>query len=343
MIRGQRVAVAIPAYDVEPHVAAVVEGLPQWVDVIVVVDDGSRDRSAAVVAALGDPRVRLLRHERNRGVGAAMRSAYCEALAAEADVVVKMDGDGQMDPRHLRRLLLPLLRRQADYAKGNRFYHLAALSAMPRARRWGNVALSFLAKAASGYWNVSDPTNGYTAVRREALLALRLDALHPRYFLEISLLIALARLSAVVVDVPMPARYGCERSSMKLGQVLLSFPGQLVAGFLHRIYWRYFFYEARPASVFVICGALLMLFGLAFGSVRWYLSWATGTPQTAGTVLLAGLPVLLGFQLLLQALVLDVQDVPKVPLCVRWRTRNKRRASAPGEPPAGTPGGARDP
>lgn len=327
MIRGQRVAVAIPAYNVETHVADVISSLPSWVDLIVVVDDGSCDRSADVVAALGNPRVRLLRHKRNCGVGAAMRSAYRTALAARADVVVKMDGDGQMDPRHLRRIVGPLLRREADYAKGNRFYHLEALGAMPAVRRWGNVVLSLLAKAASGYWNISDPTNGYTAVRREALMALQLDHLHPRYFFEISLLIALGRLQGVVVDVPMPARYGSERSSMKLGRVLLSFPVRLVRGLVHRLYWRYFFYEARPASVFIVSGALLLLTGLAFGAARWYLSWATGTPQTPGTVLLAALPVLLGFQLLLQAVVLDVQDVPRVPLCGRWHTRGTRAPS----------------
>jgi glycosyltransferase involved in cell wall biosynthesis len=322
MLQGLRVGVAIPAYKVERHVAQVIVGLPDWVDQILVVDDASPDGSAARVQALGDPRVQLLRHEHNQGVGAALRTAYTFALQHGLDVIVKMDGDGQMDPAELPRLLHPLVQQRADYAKGNRFHDLEALKAMPRWRRYGNVALTLLAKAASGYWNLSDPTNGYTAIRAEVLRRLDLVALHPRYFFEQSLLIQLGIARAVVAEVHMPARYGDERSSMSLARVLLSFPFLLARGLARRVYWRYFFYEMTATSVFLLCGLLLTAFGLGFGGLRWYVGWETHTPQTAGTVLLAALPFILGFQLLLQALVLDVQDVPREPLC-------RQGASAP--------------
>lgn len=315
MLQGLRIAVAIPAYKVERHVAGVITSLPDWVDEVIVVDDASPDASAERVQALGDPRVHLLRHERNGGVGAALRSAYACALQCGADVIVKMDGDGQMDPAELPRLLQPLVQQRADYAKGNRFHDLEALKAMPLWRRYGNVGLTLLAKAASGYWNLSDPTNGYTAVRADVLRRLDLAGVHPRYFFEQSLLIQLGIARAVVAEVRMPARYGDERSSLGVTRVLLSFPFLLARGLLRRIYWRYFFYEMTATSVFLLCGTLLTAFGLAFGGLRWYVGWETHTPQTAGTVLLAALPFILGFQLLLQALVLDVQDVPREPLC----------------------------
>ncbi len=315
MLQGLRLAVAIPAYKVERHIVDVISALPEWVDDVIVVDDASPDGTYERARASGNPRVHVLRHARNLGVGAALRTAYAFALQRGCDVIVKMDGDGQMDPAELPRLLGPLVQQRADYSKGNRFHDLEALKSMPRWRRYGNVGLTLLAKAASGYWNLSDPTNGYTAARAEVLRHVDLGALHPRYFFEQSMLIQLGIARAVVAEVRMPARYGDERSSMSLTRVLLSFPFLLARGLLRRVYWRYFFYEMTATSVFLLCGTLLMAFGLGFGGLRWYVGWETHTPQTAGTVLLAALPFILGFQLLLQALVLDVQDVPREPLC----------------------------
>ncbi|MBI3270095.1 MAG: glycosyltransferase family 2 protein [Planctomycetes bacterium] len=314
MHEGERVAVVIPAYKVEGTIVRVVAGVPPWVDHVVVVDDASPDRTSELVRGLSDPRVRLLRHEVNLGVGGAMTTGYRAALELGAALVVKMDGDGQMDPARLPQLLAPLVARRADYAKGNRFYDFHALRRMPAARRWGNMGLTFLAKVASGYWNISDPTNGYTAIRREALSALNLDAVHPRYFFEISMLINLNVVRAVVVDLHMPAIYGDEKSSMSLAEISLTFPFRLFAGLVRRVYWRYFFYDLTETSVFLASGLLLMGLGTAFGLWRWYVSITTDKLQSTGTIFLAALPFILGFQLFLQAVVLDIHNRPGEPI-----------------------------
>jgi glycosyltransferase involved in cell wall biosynthesis len=195
---GQRVAVVIPAYRAAESIERVLRGIPAWVDAIYVVEDASPDDTAARVRALDDPRVRLLIHERNRGVGAAMATGYRQALSDGADICVKMDADDQMDPSHLAALIEPLIAGRADYTKGNRFHDAEALRRMPVARQIGNAGLSFLVKAASGQWHIFDPTNGYTAIHRTALTALDLRRLHPRYFFECSMPIELRRLDAVI-------------------------------------------------------------------------------------------------------------------------------------------------
>ncbi len=300
------VAVVIPCFNVERHIAQVIEGLPAWVRHIVCVDDASPDGSAAAIAQLKDPRVSLVRLPKNLGVGGAMKAGYAEAFRLGADIAVKMDGDGQMDPAHLPALLAPLRAGEADYAKGNRFAEPDALSAMPKVRLLGNVGLSFLTKAASGYWNVFDPTNGYTALTRAAYARLRLARVSDGYFFESDLLVELNIAGAVVADVDMPARYGDETSSLRVGRVLFSFPWRLLRGGLRRFVWRYLVADFGLVTLCVLAGLPLFGFGLGFGLWRWWVSYETGVPATAGTVLLAALPVILGFQLLLTALQLDV-------------------------------------
>jgi len=329
MWQGKLIAVVIPAYKVEAHIAGVIRGIPGWVDQVIIVDDASPDGTSAVVASQDDPRVVLLRHAKNRGVGGAMVTGYTYALRGSADIVVKMDGDGQMDPAYLPRLLDPLVTGRADYVKGNRFFDFQALRTMPTLRRIGNTALTFLAKIASGYWNISDPTNGYTAIHRKALELLDIDALHLRYFFENSLLVRLNVIRAVVKDVPIPALYGGERSSMNLFRVVVTFPGNLFLGVFRRVYWRYFFYDLTVTSIFLVAGFTLVLFGGIFGGFRWYQSYMTGIPQTAGTVLLAALPFILGFQLILQAIVLDVQDRPSESVSARFQGTTSIAADAP--------------
>lgn len=300
------VAVVIPCFNVERHVEAVIRGLPSWVRHVVCVDDASPDRSAAVIEALADPRVKLVRLPKNLGVGGAMKAGYAEAFRLGATVAVKMDGDGQMDPAHLPALLEPVRAGEADYAKGNRFAEPDALVAMPKARLLGNVGLSFLTKAASGYWNVFDPTNGYTALSRAAYGRLRLARVSDGYFFESDLLVELNIAGAVVADVDMPARYGDEVSSLRISRVLFSFPWRLLRGCTRRFVWRYLVADFGLVTLCVLSGLPLFAFGLGFGLWRWWLSYATGVPATAGTVILAALPVILGFQLLLTALQLDV-------------------------------------
>jgi dolichol-phosphate mannosyltransferase len=318
-VQGLKVAVIIPAYLAADTIQKVVAEIPAWADAVYVVDDASPDETAVKLAAVGDRRLHRLAHEVNRGVGAAMVTGYRQALADGAEICVKMDADGQMDPAYLPQLIEPLAAGRADYVKGNRFHDAAALRRMPLVRRLGNAALSFLIKAASGQWHVFDPTNGYTAIHRAALDALELDRLHPRYFFESSMLIRLREIGALVEDAPMPARYDNEQSHLSVGRALVEFPWLLFQNGLKRILWQYFVADFNAVSLFLVSGVPLVAFGLVFGVYQWIVSYLTGTLASTGTVMLAVLPLILGFQLLLQALVLDVQSAPRRPLQGRPR------------------------
>ncbi|MGH9363241.1 MAG: glycosyltransferase family 2 protein [Thermoanaerobaculia bacterium] len=309
-----RVAVVIPAFGVARHIEDVIREVPELVADIVVVDDASADATSQVVAELADPRVRLLRHEENGGVGAAMITGYRCALDLGAEVVVKMDGDGQMDPVFLGSLLEPILAGEADYAKGSRFYHTRQLRQMPFLRRLGNLGLSFLAKASSGYWDVFDPTNGYTAIHRRALEMIEWDRVDRRWFFETSMLIELNLMRAVVRDVQIPARYAGESSSLSTTRALLRFPGKLLAAFFRRVWLQYFVREFSPVSLFLVAGGCLFAFGGIWGLVHWLQSARTGVAASTGTVMVAVVPVILGVQLLLQAVSLDIQNSPKTPV-----------------------------
>jgi len=309
------VAVVVPCFRVREKIVPVVESLIGRVDYIFVVDDKCPDDSGQWLAThCAHPSVRILFHDTNQGVGGAMITGYEAALRTDAEIVVKMDGDGQMDARFLTRLIAPLLAGKADFAKGNRFFDLRALRSMPLARRIGNFGLTLLTKAASGFWHLSDPTNGYFALRRGALGLVNFHLLDRRYFFEISLLVQLNVVRAVAVDVPIPAIYADENSSLNPLRALMSFPGKLLAGFMHRIWWRYFIYDINIVSVFLVAGLVMFIGGGAFGAWRWSANVQEGVNQSAGTVALAMLPMLLGFQMLLQAMVLDVMDKPLQPV-----------------------------
>ena len=316
---GLRVAVIIPAYRATDTIAKVLGAIPALVDAIYVVDDASPDETGARVQAVADPRVRLLVHDVNRGVGGAMVTGYRQALADGVDICVKMDADDQMDPAYLPLLIEPLVAGRADYTKGNRFHDTDALRQMPLVRKVGNAGLSFLIKAASGQWHVFDPTNGYTAMHRAALGALDLQQLHPRFFFESSMLIQLQRVGAVVEDVPIPARYGAETSHLSVTRTLLDFPLRLARHGLRRILRQYLVLDFNVVSLLLVSGIPLVTFGVAFGMYHWIDSYRRNVLTSTGTVMLAVLPLILGFQLLLQALMLDVQNAPRNPLQARPR------------------------
>lgn len=308
------VAAVVPAYDEGRLIVEVVSGLPGWMDWIIVVDDASRDDTAAQVERIADPRVVLLRHESNRGVGAASVTGFEEALRRGADIVVKLDGDGQMDPEQLPALLDPLLCHQADMAKANRYFSLDSVRRMPAVRMLGNAGLTFLVKLASGYWNSFDPANGYLAIRASVLRMLPLDRLPRRFFFESGLLVELGILRAVVWNVPIPARYGDDRSTLSVARVLLDFPPRLVWGLCRRIFWRYYVHDFSAVSVFLLLGVPAFLFGTLKGTAIWIQRSSRGEFTPAGMVMLLAMPIILGFQLILQAVVLDVGNVPTQPL-----------------------------
>ena len=317
----EKICVVIPAYRVATHIEAVIQGIPPWIWKIIVVDDKSPDDLVDRVKALHNERVELILHEANKGVGGAVMTGFSRAVELGATILVKMDGDGQMDPVYLPELLQPILCGQADFVKGNRFGLLESITRMPLHRRIGNLSWSFLAKAGSGYWNLFDPNNGYLALDADVYRRLELAFLHPRYFFETSLLVELNLVRAVAVEVPMPAIYAGEPSSLSVLTVLTTFPGLLISKFFRRIWLQYFVMNFSIGTIFLTLGSLMSLFGSIWGAVWWCISIITGRTATSGTVMVASLPLILGFQMLLQALTLDVQGVPKEPQSARAANR----------------------
>jgi glycosyltransferase involved in cell wall biosynthesis len=309
------VAIVIPCYRVRHSVVDVVRAALAHADLVICVDDACPEGSGqAVVEAFDDPRVRVLFNERNRGVGGAVKAGYRAALEAGAAVIVKLDGDGQMDPAEVPRLLRPILARDSDYCKGNRFHELGYLRSMPALRILGNSILSLFTKLSSGYWQILDPTNGFTAIGAPVLAALPLDRVSDGYFFESDLLFRLNVARAVVTDVPMSARYGGEVSSLRIGRVVAPFLFGNLRNLCKRIFYNYFLRDFSIASLQLVVGLLLFGFGFVTGIVAWSHSIESGVPASAGTVMLAGLPVILGFQLLLSFLSYDIQNQPRQPL-----------------------------
>jgi len=312
MYRGQRVCVVIPCYNVAPHVAGVLSAMPDFVDHVIAVDDGSRDDTAKALETLTDPRIEVMRHDRNRGVGAAMRTGFAQGAAGGADVLVKVDGDGQMDLTQLSRLLDALADDpRCGYAKGNRLVDQKALSQMPRLRVVGNFALTFLTKLASGYWYVVDPQNGYLAIRRSVWDRLDPSRISDGYFFENDLLVGLNILDVLVRDIPIPARYGDERSYLRVRRVLLPFALLLLRRTFYRIYVKYMLRDFSPIALLLITGVPLFVWGVLFGAYQWWSHAQQGVVTPTGTVIVAVVPLILGFQLLLQALVLDIHNSPR--------------------------------
>lgn len=313
------VCVVIPMYRAEGTIQDVLRGIPEWIARIIVVDDASPDASSAQVEALADARVVLIRHAKNQGVGGAVLTGLAKALELGAKIAVKIDADGQMDPAFLAEMVAPIAEGRADYVKGNRFFHLREVTYMPFSRRIGNLGLSFLTKLASGYWNVFDPTNGYIAINLPTFRSLEQNRLHRRFFFETSMLMELNLARAVIVEVPMPARYEGEISSLSVGHSLVEFSYHLLRGFLRRLWLTYFVLDFSPGSLFLSVGLLLGIFGTSWGLYFWDKSIRSGVPASTGTVMIAVLPVILGFQLLLQALAYDIQNVPKNLLPRHWQ------------------------
>jgi glycosyltransferase involved in cell wall biosynthesis len=311
MYRDRKIVIVIPAFNVADQILLVLKGIPDFIDQIIVVDDASTDRTAQVLAGVEDQRVAIVHHSTNLGVGGAMVTGFQRALNFGADIIVKMDGDDQMDPHYLPELLDPIVNDQYVYAKGNRFLDGDQLGSMPKIRLIGNYALTFLAKLVSGYWHVFDPTNGFVAITASILKKLPLNKLSPRYFFENDMLVHLNVLNAKVKDVAIPARYGQERSSMQLNRIVMTFPVFLFMRFWYRIYQKHVLRQFSPVALFWILGSFLLMWGTAFGALTWAMSIYSGHVATTGTVMLSVLPFFLGFQLALQAVLIEIQESPR--------------------------------
>jgi glycosyltransferase involved in cell wall biosynthesis len=306
------IAVIVPCYRARAQVLGVLARIGPECRSIYVVDDACPEGSGKHVAEqCRDPRVKVLTHATNQGVGGATMTGYRAALEAGADVLVKLDADGQMDPAFIPTLVAPIRVGEADYAKGNRFFELEGLGSMPAVRLFGNSMLSFLNKLSSGYWEIFDPTNGFTALHAAVAKRLPWDKLARRYFFESDLLFRLGALRAVVTDVPMTARYGDEASSLSIGGALFEFAWKHVLNTTKRIVYRYYLRDFNFASLELVLGSVLLVGGAWFGVAQWLAGSRAGALTSPGTVMLAALPVLLGVQLLLGFLSYDMHNAPR--------------------------------
>ncbi len=269
MLTNKRIAVVVPAYNEEKLIGRVIETMPDFVDTIIVVDDASKDLTADIVKSYlptREDRLLFIQHEKNQGVGGAIISGHRRALAEGMDVVAVMAGDAQMDPAELSRVVGPVVNQRADYAKGNRFFSGEAWQIMPKVRYFGNAALSMLNKIASGYWHISDPQCGYTAISRYALTTLDLNRLSQRYQFENSMLIHLNLFNMRVVDVPVKPIYGIgEKSGFKSGWAVLAFSVYLGQSFFWRMKEKYIIRDFHPLVFFYFFGLLFCPTGLLFG------------------------------------------------------------------------------
>lgn len=310
--------VVIPCYRVSKHISQVVGDVLASPDIryVIVVDDACPEHSAKKVGATfpGESRVVILEHHANSGVGGALLTGYAYAFAKGADLVVKIDGDGQMSPRLVHGLVAPILRKEADYTKGNRFFYPHDLLKMPRLRLIGNAVLSLVNKFSSGYWSIMDPTNGFTALHRLAYRRLDLATIDRRYFFESDMLYQLGIINAVVKDVAMPVIYGEESSSLNIPRVLVQFPPKYLNRLLKRIGFKYYVREFNIASLEILFGLPSLLTGLIFGGYEWATHLQANEVTPAGTVMIVGLLILIGFQLLLSAVNYDITHEPTTPL-----------------------------
>ena len=310
-----QIAVVIPSYKVTRHILGVIAGIGPEVTRIYVVDDKCPDHSGDFVRAnCQDPRVTVLEHAENQGVGGAVMTGYRAAILDGAKVIVKIDGDGQMDGTLIPAFVAPILAGEADYTKGNRFFNLERIGSMPPMRLFGNAVLSLMTKLSSGYWDLFDPTNGYTAIHADAARFLPFEKISKRYFFESDMLFRLNILGAVVTDVPMDAVYGDEVSNLKISKVVTEFLTKHVRNFGKRIFYNYYLRNMSLASLELPLGLLLATFGTVYGIAHWIASARSGVETPAGTVMLAALPVIMGVQLILAFLAYDIAAVPRNPL-----------------------------
>lgn len=307
-----QIAVVIPCYKVKDQLRPLLDSIGKEVDRIYVVDDACPQKSVATAMADNtDSRITPVYLPENRGVGGAVVAGIQAALDGGADIVIKLDGDGQYSPNLIPYLLKPLLSGQADCAKGNRFFFIENLEGMPLVRILGNTALSFVNKVSSGYWSVMDPTNGFIAWHADVLRLVPLNKLDRRYFFESDMLFRLSCIQAVVADVPLKAIYADEESSLSIWQVMRDFPGKYLTRAIKRVFYNYFLRDFNVGSLFFVLGWILSLCGMLYGLPRWIEGVATGVATNTGQIALTGMLLLSGFLFLLSFLLVDVFLQPR--------------------------------
>ena len=309
-----KIAVVIPFYNASNEILLVISKLPDYIHSVIIVDDQSpTPLPKADIEKLAPSKagVYFLENTINLGVGGATKRGFEKAIGIGAEIIIKVDADDQMDLAYLPDLLDPLIANKCDVAKGNRFRDLKALRAMPLIRRIGNLGLSFLIKAATGYWHNFDPTNGFLALKADVVKKLNFNNLANRYYFETSLLSQLYFEKAAIKDIAMPAIYGEEKSSMKIWQMPFVFGARLTNTFIKRIVKEYFLYDFNIGSVYLLFGFPLFMFGIIFGIIEWIYYASINTFAPTGTIMIVTLSIILGFQLILQAIQYDIINAPK--------------------------------
>jgi glycosyltransferase involved in cell wall biosynthesis len=308
MLEGKRVAVVVPAYDEEKLIGTTLGGIPDFVDRVFVVDDASRDGTVEQARAAGDPRVEVIVHDRNRGVGASIVTGYLRALEEGTDVACVMAGDNQMDPADLVAIAGPVARAEVEYAKANRLFTGRAWELIPRTRYLGNAVLSLLTKIASGYWHVADSQSGYTAIARETLELLDLDRIYPRYGFPNDMLVHLNVINARVRDVPSRPVYGVgEDSGIRLRRVVPSISWLLLKAFFWRMREKYVIRDFHPLVFFYVFGILFSAIGVTLGATVTVLR-ILGNELTVATVVLVALLLISGLLFTLFAMLFDMES-----------------------------------
>jgi glycosyltransferase involved in cell wall biosynthesis len=308
MLGGKTVAVVIPAFDEEALVATTIQGVPDFVDRIIVVDDASHDGTAAAARAAGDGRVEVITHQRNSGVGAAIVTGYQQAVAEGLDVACVMAADNQMEPADLEKIALPVVRGEVEYAKANRLITGEAWKVIPRSRYLGNAVLSLLTKIASGYWHVADSQSGYTAASYEILEQLDLDRIYPGYGFPNDMLVHLNVWNARVRDIPSRPIYNVgERSGIRIRKVIPRISWLLLKGFFWRMREKYVIRDFHPLVFFYALGFLMTLLGLGLGIAEVVLR-IMGNAVSVGTVVLVALLLIFGLQFTLFAMWFDMES-----------------------------------
>lgn len=318
------IAVVIPCYRVSRQVLDVIASIGAEVGLIIVVDDACPEHSGQLVQQqCTDARVQVIFHAQNGGVGAAVKTGYMAAVEGGARVIVKLDGDGQMDATLIAQFVAPIIDGRADYTKGNRFFDVRVIGKMPGLRLFGNTMLSFVTKLSSGYWNLFDPNNGYTAISARIVPYLDLGKVADGYFFESDMLFRLNILRATVMDIPMEAIYGDEQSSLRVLKILPTFTGSHLRNFFKRLFYNYFIRDFSYASIELVAGVGLLIFGTVFGITTW-IDAHQKYYASAGTVMLFGMSMIIGVQMLLGFLQYDISHVPTEPV------QNRLRHIAPG-------------
>ena len=293
---------------------------------IYIVDDCCPDKTGAYVGDnCSDSRVKIIYNNENLGVGGAVLAGYTIAIEDGAEIIVKIDGDGQMDPALISSFVAPIISGEADYTKGNRFFDLEEISCMPKTRIFGNAILSFMTKLSSGYWDLFDPTNGYTAIHAEVARHLPFSKISKRYFFESDMLFRLNTLRAVVVDIPIHANYGNEVSNLSITKIMGEFLFKHIRNFTKRIFYNYYLRDLSLASIELPLGLILFFTGAGYGAYHWFESAQEGITTPAGTVMLASLPILMGLQFILAFLGYDIASVPRRPRQSAFRSRRKQK------------------